>query len=265
MIKNWQKFNENGLFTDSEVYKQIGDKYKIPKEQISQYFFDAIDDNKLSINIQQFVIRSNKNEITNKIYLIVEKTYKNPINKEDNLKEKDEMSGSVRYTKSLIGYENLIKEHLDDISKLRQACNRFSEEEEAIIDGFNFVIPLNITTERRIENLHIRLEVKSHITINTNEMDKAMIEFEKIPNVVNTGYKKLIGILVKEGIPEKDAIVLVDKAPIQTDRITQFGFNTNDEVLIIADVDVKSGELELLDEFDMAIELYKKGECSDFL
>ena len=265
MLKRYKDFiNESKpayIFKDSEEYAVVIKKWGFKDEDINDYFEDLKDDN-IDVSYLQGTIESDKNENPLDIsksftlILILGFTYK-----VDPIKEIESPYGS-KY--DMGSYKRFLDKQKTTVEKIEKYTERFiSGENLKLLSNYVSKVPFHMTQDSRKNEIQIYYRLS--LEIESSDLYDAIKKFKSKDNPIAEAKDKIVNVLIQEGIIPEYAERLIDVHPGYQDMDeTEFGFMTDDEIIIIASI--VNGKL-IFDnsKFRAAIDTFYDGWCADIL
>jgi hypothetical protein len=245
-------------FEDSDSYKNLVKKWGLDDREMMNHFDDLVDEG-VEFYYKQGIIDYEKTPDEFKLIIILYFEY--------NLKKVKKISDSS-YLYSFSDYNRFIKKQNDIFSLIESSVKRFISAEKLNIefDGTGISnIPFYMLQDERKNKL--RVNYKLSLLINSPEVNKEYKKFISNKNPLSESKDKLVMSLIRGGINQEFAEDLLDVHPgYLTDEVVLFGFNTDDEIIIIATFDKETGSLNIdKNEFRRALEYFYNGYCAEIL
>ena len=241
-----------GTFLSSDQFKNLENKYKINNAEIKDYFTDVTDEFNLVNILNQFL--SYKITDYSKFYSIISLQFR--------------ISHHANDILNIEKYTEILKKQILDIESVENNCKRFSK-----MEGFDYKID-----DIRYSGNETVIEYIFNKTIESDELLNAKNKFlEKVIDITPI-YNEVINTLLFTNdkplqndwanitqINTAKKLINIHPDYLKMDNIL-FGFNTNDEIIVIANYDKLDGDLHFNDtELKRALKEFKSGNCSDYL
>lgn len=249
MIKNFIKFNESKdvlSFWETDEWKSLFKKYNRREDIIDH--LHALEDSDFTYDLlQNFNYKSDI--LTIKSTISISKSY----NKSYNVDQ----------------YQEFLKLQSKDIDYLKTILNRMAgaigmEKKNSSLIRTPFSGPMDSSINK--DPMMITFYYDMDIT-DTDELKSTKDKFQLTPSKIKDAFNIVVKKLVDGGIPEEDAIKLLDLSPDYTDEeYIYIGFITDDQIRAVAGYDKRNDDLDFNNsEISGAIEDYKGGYCDEYL
>lgn len=249
MIKNFIKFNESKdvlSFWETDEWKSLFKKYN-RREYIIDHLHALEDDDFTYDLLQNFNYKSGI--LTIKSTISISKSYN--------------MSYDVDQYKEFLKLQSKDIDYLKKILDRMAAAIGMEKKKSSLIRApFSGPMDTNINKDTTMIKFYYDMDITD-----PDELKSTKDKFQLTPSRIKDTFNIVVKKLVDGGIPEEDAVKLLDLSPDYTDEeYIYFGFITNDQIRAVAGYDKRNDELEFdKSEIYGAIEDYKGGYCDEYL